>query len=119
MARHKAPKAPRRSLLRSAGLTVTAAGAAIAAGAGASQAAQVGDLEPPAAVQGVQSGVGHATGHVPVNPLAHTGVDPLDNGVGTQVADFKPVETRSVTGSLGTTSDVPVAGPLLGGVTPG
>lgn len=122
MARHKAPKAPRRSLLRAAGLTVTAAGAAIGAGAGAAQAAQVGDLEPPAAVQAVQSGVGHAgapVGHVPLNPLAHTGVDPLDNGVGTRVADFKPVETRAVTGSLATMSDVPVAGPLLGGVTPG
>ena len=35
-----------------------------------------------------------------LNPLANTGVDPLDNAVGTQVADFKPVSTTAVTGPL-------------------
>lgn len=35
-----------------------------------------------------------------VNPLAKTGVDPLDNGIGTKVADFPAVSTRMVTGAL-------------------
>jgi hypothetical protein len=52
-----------------------------------------------------------------LDPMANTGVDPLDNGLGTQVADFKPVATTAVTdqvtrgGSLGT---LPVVGPATG-----
>lgn len=50
-----------------------------------------------------------------VNPLAHTGVDPLTNGVGTQVADFKPVSSTDVTEPVSGASlgDTPVAGNLL------
>ena len=102
----------RHTLLRAAGLTVSALGAALAGGAGAAHAAQVGDLDPAAAVQSLTGTVGHAGGpveHAPLNPLANTGVDPLDNGVGTQVGDFRPVSTREFTGSLGTAPDVPVA----------
>ncbi|MFE7774095.1 hypothetical protein ACFU5O_09370 [Streptomyces sp. NPDC057445] len=112
----------RHTLLRAAGLAVTAVGAALGAGAGSAQAAQVGDLDPAAALHALDGTAGHMSGpveHVPLNPLANTGVDPLDNGVGTQVADFRPVNSRELTGSLGGVDDVPVAGPLLGGITPG
>ncbi|MFG3220239.1 hypothetical protein [Streptomyces sp. NPDC048185] len=48
----------------------------------------------------VTGSVGHVAGPVAglkPNPLAGTGVDPLDNGVGTQVADFRPVSSTEVT----------------------
>ncbi|NEB81605.1 hypothetical protein G3I40_41305, partial [Streptomyces sp. SID14478] len=48
-----------------------------------------------------------------LNPLAGTGVDPLDNAVGTQVSDFKPVSTAAVTGPLASgssLSELPVVG---------
>ncbi|HEX5566440.1 MAG TPA: hypothetical protein VFY14_05825 [Streptomyces sp.] len=35
-----------------------------------------------------------------VHPLANTGVDPLDNVVGTQVADFRPVSTEPLTAPI-------------------
>ncbi|MFI1257320.1 hypothetical protein ACH4U6_26550 [Streptomyces netropsis] len=35
-----------------------------------------------------------------LNPMAGTGVDPTDNAVGTQVADFQPVSTAMVTAPL-------------------
>ena len=35
-----------------------------------------------------------------LHPLAKTGVDPLDNAVGTQVADFQPVSTAILTDPL-------------------
>ncbi|WP_338672410.1 hypothetical protein V1460_05165 [Streptomyces sp. SCSIO 30461] len=132
MARHAKPRQPR---LRAAGLTVTvsAIGAAIGGGAGVAQAAEhaepapalpayrVADLEPAPAVGALTGAtgagaVGNPVRSVPLNPLAHTPVDPLNNGVGTQIADFKPVDTRQATGSLGHVPDVPVAGPMLGGL---
>ncbi|MEV7444109.1 hypothetical protein AB0O22_23775 [Streptomyces sp. NPDC091204] len=92
MARHAAaPSASSR--LRSAGLTVSMAGAALAMAAGGAQA---GELDVPAALAGVTEPVAN----LKVNPLAHTGVDPLDNGVATQVADFPAVGTGMVTGVL-------------------
>ncbi|MEU2154930.1 hypothetical protein ABZ532_07895 [Streptomyces sp. NPDC019396] len=124
MARHSRPRHPR---LRTVGLTVTALGAAIGGGAGAAQAAEtlpayeVADIDPAPAV-GTLTGtgaMGNPVEHVPLNPLANTPVDPLNNGVGTQIADFKSVDTRQATGSLGHTSDIPVAGPLLGGLAAG
>ncbi|MEU6756749.1 hypothetical protein AB0892_25485 [Streptomyces sp. NPDC005409] len=91
MARHAAPSVPNR--LRSAGLTVSMAGAALALAAGGAQA---GELDVPAALAGVTDPIAN----LKVNPLAHTGVDPLDNGVGTKVADFPAVGTGMVTGVL-------------------
>ncbi|MFD9411481.1 hypothetical protein ACFWBN_31280 [Streptomyces sp. NPDC059989] len=92
MARHSAaPSASSR--LRSAGLTVSMAGAALAMAAGGAQA---GELDVPAALAGVTDPIAN----LKVNPLAHTGVDPLDNGVGTRVADFPAVGTGMVTGIL-------------------
>ncbi|MCX5405035.1 hypothetical protein OHA37_14210 [Streptomyces sp. NBC_00335] len=93
MARHAAPKAPLPKALRTAGLTFSMAGAALAMAAGGAQA---GELDVPAALAGVSDPISN----LKVNPLAHTGVDPLDNGVATKVADFPSVGTGMVTGIL-------------------
>ncbi|MFF4174021.1 hypothetical protein [Streptomyces sp. NPDC001744] len=132
MARHAAPRTSRRSALLKAGLTVTAAGAALAgAGAGAQAAAplplpvdSLTRTDAGAAGAGALSGVGHGVGpltRLQLDPLANTGVDPLDNGVGTQVADFKPVGTNLVTDHLtrgGAVADLPVVGSLTRGLLP-
>ncbi|MFC8588407.1 hypothetical protein ACFUGD_28195 [Streptomyces sp. NPDC057217] len=132
MARHAAPRTSRRSALLKAGLTVTAAGAAlVGAGAGAQAAAplpvpvdSLTQTDAAAAGAGALGGVGHALGpltRLQLDPLANTGVDPLDNGLGTQVADFKPVGTNLVTGHLtkgGAVADLPVVGPLSQGLVP-
>ncbi|TXS56596.1 hypothetical protein [Streptomyces sp. t39] len=132
MARHAAPSSRRGALLR-AGLTVAAAGAAIGAGAVSAQAA------PAAAPVGAESvlgavPIGAATGlaansvagvgelkSLQLHPLANTGVDPLDNAVGTQVADFQPVSTALVTDNITrgqALEDLPVAGPVAQGLLP-
>jgi hypothetical protein len=118
MARHavsKTSRTARRAALR-AGLTLTAASAAIGMGAVVAQAAPVTAAHPAAA--GEDSPLGGPTaiatgaltgsltnalepvGKLTINPLSGTGVDPLDNAVGTQVADFQPVSTAAVTGPL-------------------
>jgi hypothetical protein len=120
------PFSARRGAALSAGMTVAAVAAALAA-APAASAAQVlptGPLEgagetlpgPAAGAAGALtnsvSGIGYLKNHQ-LNPLANTGVDPLANGVGTQVADFKPVSTELVTGPLsrgGALKDLPVVG---------
>lgn len=117
MARHAAPKAPHPKALRTAGLTLSMAGAALAMAAGGAQA---GELSVPAAL----SGVADPIANLKVNPLANTGVDPLDNGVATQVADFPSVGTGMVTGSLtrgSSIGELPTAAvsSLLGPVLPG
>ncbi|MFF8613276.1 hypothetical protein [Streptomyces sp. NPDC015350] len=130
MARHALSKSPRRALLR-AGLTVTAVGAALGAGGAAAQAAPA-----PAPVAGAQdtglgtdvdAATGAVTGalgsslkhgiapvtHLQLDPLARTGTDPLDNGVETRIADFKPLSTTVLTDPLtsgGALKDLPVVG---------
>ncbi|MBW5484529.1 hypothetical protein [Streptomyces bambusae] len=115
MGRH-AESAP-RTTLRNAGLTVSMAGAALAMAAGGAQA---GELSVPHALAGVTDPVAA----LKVNPLANTGVDPLNNGVGTKVADFPAVGTTMVTGILTqgpSVGELPTAaassllGPLTGG----
>ncbi|MFF1900700.1 MULTISPECIES: hypothetical protein [unclassified Streptomyces] len=129
MARHALSRSRRRVLLR-AGLTVTAVGAALGAGGAAAQAAPlpvvpasgadsslgaVGD-----AAGGATGALGHAVSPVTqlqLDPLAGTGVDPLANGVGTQVADFKPLSTGVATDPLtsgGALKDLPVVGQVTG-----
>ncbi|MFF4184668.1 hypothetical protein ACFYZ9_15870 [Streptomyces sp. NPDC001691] len=127
MGQHEAPEPARnrrrRALLR-AGLTVTAAGAALVGAGSAAQAAPAApapavgpsatatDLA--AAADGLTGAVGHAIGPAKglrLDPLANTGVDPLTNGVGTQVADFKPVSTAMATSPLtsgGALKDLPL-----------
>ncbi|MFD5065461.1 hypothetical protein [Streptomyces sp. NPDC058394] len=129
MARHALSRSRRRVLLR-AGLTVTAVGAALGAGGAAAQAAPlpvvpasgadsslgaVGD-----AAGGATGALGHAVSPVTqlqLDPLAGTGVDPLANGVGTQVADFKPLSTGVATDPLtsgGALKDLPMVGQVTG-----
>ncbi|MFB7865358.1 MULTISPECIES: hypothetical protein [unclassified Streptomyces] len=130
MARHVQPRNSRRSTLLKAGLTVTAAGAALLGAGAAAQAAGGAGLPLPvdsltrtdgtAALEGVGHGVAPLT-RLQIDPLANTGVDPLDNGLGTQVADFKPVGTNLVTDHVtkgGALADLPVAGPLTQGLLP-
>jgi hypothetical protein len=144
MARHAAPRTARRKALLKAGLTVTAAGAAVFGAGAVAQAAPAPTPAAPAAdgglaglpqlvgtLTGGDSGTGAALGGVgkglaPVtklklNPLAGTGVDPLDNGIGTQIADFKPIGTDLVTGHLtqgGAIAGLPVVGPLSQSLLP-
>jgi hypothetical protein len=137
MARHAVHTSPRRALLR-AGLTVTAAGAALGLAGAAAQAAQAAepaapasasDIDTPlagagtAAANGLVGAVAHTVsgGVSPItklqlDPLANTGTDPLDNAVGTQVADFKPLTTAVVTGPV--TDGAALADlPVIGGAT--
>jgi hypothetical protein len=137
MARHAAPRTPtaQRALLR-AGLALTTAGAALGAGAATAAAdtaptadvvrapsTSPGDVDPRTALQAPVEGVRQVTGAVAglkPNPLAGTGVDPLDNSVGTQVADFKPVSSQMVTGPVAqaeSVGSVPVVGQATGLLT--
>jgi hypothetical protein len=55
--------------------------------------------------------------HLTLDPLANTGVDPLDNGLGSQVADFKPLSTTAATDPVtrgGSLATLPVVGPASG-----
>ncbi|MFJ7944751.1 hypothetical protein ACIQ6K_14060 [Streptomyces sp. NPDC096354] len=125
MARHALSRSRRRALLR-AGLTVTAVGAALGAGGAAAQAAPLpvapasGADNGLAAVGGATGALGHAVSPITqlqLDPLANTGVDPLANGVGTQVADFKPLSTGVVTDPLssgGALKDLPLVGQATG-----
>ncbi|WP_327273333.1 hypothetical protein OG609_15350 [Streptomyces sp. NBC_01224] len=116
MARHALSRSRRRALLR-AGLTVTAVGAALGAGGAAAQAAPL----PLVPATGADTGaLGHSlhNGTAPVtdlrlDPLAGTGTDPLNNTVETQIADFKPLSTATVTDPVtsgGALKDLPVVG---------
>ncbi|MEU6087680.1 hypothetical protein ABZ865_12850 [Streptomyces sp. NPDC047085] len=132
MARHTSSQHPtaRRTLI-----ALAAAGAALGAGAATAHAetgtpavdvpwrpTSLGKIDPQAGLQAVTGTVGHVTGPVAglkPNPLAGTGVDPLDNGVGTQLADFKPVGSQTLTAPLAQAPSVgsaPVVGPVLGGL---
>lgn len=62
----------------------------------------------------LRNGIAPVT-HLPLDPLAGTGTDPLDNAVGTQLADFKPLSTAAVTDPLtsgGALKDLPLVGPV-------
>lgn len=134
MARHSASTSRRRALLR-AGLTLTAAGAALGLGGAVAQAAPAEPVPASgtdsalaeagtAAGEGLAGGLGHSVAgglgpvkNLQLNPLAKTGVDPLDNAVGTQIADFKPLSTAAVTDSVtqgGGLEDLPLVGPVTG-----
>ncbi|MFJ6505072.1 hypothetical protein OHB33_17195 [Streptomyces sp. NBC_01558] len=131
MVRHAAqPTSLARTTARiAAAVGVVAAGAAAASPAVADSAPVVdvmrtrptslGSVDPQAGLQALTGTVGYVTGPVEglkPNPLAGTGVDPLDNGVGTQLADFKPLSSKALTGPL---AQAPSVGsiPVLGQVT--
>lgn len=130
MARHASGKNPtaRRALV-----ALATAGAALGAGAGTAAAdtapavdmmrtrpASPGNLDPQAGVQALSGTLGYITGPLSglkPNPLAGTGVDPLDNGIGAQLADFKPLSSQSLTRPLAqapSLGSMPVVGQALG-----
>ncbi|MGV9554203.1 hypothetical protein [Streptomyces sp. NPDC003401] len=127
MARHASPHRPtaQRALIALATVgvalgagatTASAQEAATATGVPHARPASLGDVDPQAGLRALTGTVGHATGPVAglkPNPLAGTGVDPLDNGVGTQLADFRPVTSRALTGPVAqaeSIGSVPVVG---------
>jgi hypothetical protein len=112
MVRHAAQQTTmaRTTARIAAAVGVVAAGAAAATPAVAdtnaaldvmrTRPASLGNIEPRSGLQALTGTVGHVTGPVQglkPNPLAGTGVDPLDNGVGTQFADFKPLSSQALT----------------------
>ncbi|MFD7131357.1 hypothetical protein [Streptomyces sp. NPDC059894] len=134
MARQHSSQTPtgRRALV-----ALATAGVALGAGTGAAAAAEaepvvdvlrtrptsLGKIDPQAGAQALGGTVGYVTGplsDLKPNPLAGTGVDPLDNGVGTQLADFQPVASRTLTApvaqaqSIGSIPVVGQAAKLLG-----
>ncbi|MFF3498841.1 hypothetical protein [Streptomyces sp. NPDC003247] len=130
MARHDSSRTPtgRRALV-----ALATAGAALGAGTGVAAAAgtepvvdvvrtrptSLGKIDPQAGAQALGGTVGYVTGplsDLKPNPLAGTGVDPLDNGVGTRLADFQPVSSRSLTEPVAQASSVGAV-PVLGQAT--
>ncbi|MCU8596057.1 hypothetical protein [Streptomyces sp. A13(2022)] len=132
MARHASPRTPhaQRALV-----ALATAGAALAAGAATASAADgggetiaglahtrptsLGNIDPQAGLAAVTGTVGYVTGPVAdlkPNPLAGTGVDPLDNGVGTKVADFKPLTSTALTGPVAQAQSLGAV-PMVGQVT--
>ncbi|MFF3616925.1 hypothetical protein [Streptomyces sp. NPDC002580] len=129
MARHAARQntLARTTARIAAAVGVVAAGAAAASPAVAAPApaadarpTSLGSLDPQAGLRALTGTVGHVTGPVEglkPNPLAGTGVDPLDNGVGTQLADFKPLSSKALTGPLAqapSVGSIPVLGRAAG-----
>ncbi|MFE9027253.1 hypothetical protein ACFYOA_13420 [Streptomyces iakyrus] len=110
MARHDSPMKPtaQRALavLVTAGMALGAGAATAAAGTGSvldMVHTSLGKTDPRAGLQAASDTLAYTTGTVTglkPNPLAGTGVDPLDNSVGTEVADFKPMTSREVTGPV-------------------
>ncbi|WP_431034004.1 hypothetical protein ACQYWQ_10470 [Streptomyces sp. P6-2-1] len=131
-ARHAKTSPSSRALLR-AGLGIAVAGAALGGAAASASAAtpDLGSLAPGlgkqldteaalgGASQGLQAATTYGLGGVTnlqLDPLAGTGTDPLDNGVGTQVADFKPVGTTDLTGPItsgASLAELPLAGDVV------
>ncbi|MGY4745368.1 hypothetical protein [Streptomyces sp. ATMOS53] len=129
MARHDTPQTPtgRRALA-----ALATAGVALGAGAGTAAAAtgpvldvvrtrptSIGRLDPQAGLQGALGSLSYVTGAVSglkPNPLAGTGVDPLDNGVGTQLADFQPLTSQMLTGPVAQAQSIGSI-PVVGDVT--
>ncbi|MGW2825435.1 hypothetical protein ACWC24_31175 [Streptomyces sp. NPDC001443] len=134
MARHDSPHTPtgRRVLV-----ALATAGVALGAGAGAAAAAAgpvpdasrvhpgaLGPVDPQAGLNGLLGSVRYVTGPLAglkPNPLAGTGADPLDNGVATRLADFRPLSSKALTGPIAQAQSIggiPVLGQatgLLGG----
>jgi hypothetical protein len=115
-------------------IALAATGAVLGAGATTASAAEggpavdvmrtsptsLGNIDPQSGLAALTGSVGYVTGAVQglkPNPLAGTGVDPLDNGVGTQLADFQPVASQMLTGPVAqaqSIGSIPVVGQALG-----
>ncbi|MFD7240559.1 hypothetical protein [Streptomyces massasporeus] len=130
MARHDSPKQPtgRRALavLATAGVALGAGTASAAAdtesvlGVVNSRPTSLGKIDPQSGLQAATGTLGYVTGPVAglkPNPLAGTGVDPLDNGIGTDLADFKPMTSQALTGPVAqaqSIGSIPVVGQAAG-----
>ncbi|GAA2528538.1 hypothetical protein GCM10010423_24020 [Streptomyces levis] len=130
MARHDSPKKPtaRRALALlatagaalGAGTTTAAADTASLLGVVNTRPTDLGRIDPQSGLQATTGTLGYVTGPVAglkPNPLAGTGVDPLDNGVGTQLADFKPMTSQALTGPVAqaqSIAGIPVVGQAAG-----
>ncbi|GGL76336.1 hypothetical protein GCM10010129_20010 [Streptomyces fumigatiscleroticus] len=131
MARHTSSSSPtaRRALvlLASAGLALGAGAVAASADTSGStlgmmrtRPTSLGNIDPEAGLEAAQGTLRYVTGPVSglkPNPLTGTGVDPLDNGVGTQVSDFQPVGSQALTQPVAqaqSVGSVPVAGQAAG-----
>ncbi|MER6123424.1 hypothetical protein ABT173_12275 [Streptomyces sp. NPDC001795] len=128
MARHASPRTPtaRRALV-----LLATAGAAVGAGAATASAdtapaldvlntrpASLGKVDPGAGLQALTGNLRYVTGTIAglkPNPLAGTGTDPLDNGVVTQLADFKPLSSQALTRPVAEAKSFGGV-PVLGGV---
>ncbi|MEU1182101.1 hypothetical protein ABZ464_31590 [Streptomyces sp. NPDC005820] len=130
MARHASPHNPTGRRVLAA---LATASVALGAGAGAASAApdepvldvmrtrptSLGNIDPQTGVRGVLTTLPYVTGAftgLKPNPLAGTGVDPLDNGVGTQVADFQPLTSQMLTAPVAQARSLGAV-PVLGDVT--
>ncbi|MEU7100270.1 hypothetical protein AB0A66_18360 [Streptomyces longwoodensis] len=130
MARHLSSPttAGRRALA-----VLATAGVALGAGAGAAAAADtapllggmhtrptsLGHIDPQSGLRALTEALPYATGaltNLKPNPLAGTGVDPLDNGVGTQLADFRPLNSQMLTRPVAQAASIGSM-PLVGQVT--
>ncbi|MFF1452054.1 hypothetical protein ACFVYF_28505 [Streptomyces sp. NPDC058274] len=130
MARHAPLK---KQTAQRALAALATAGAALGAGAGTAAAdaepvldvmrtrpSSLGNIDPQAGLAALTGTVRYVTGPLEglkPNPLAGTGVDPLDNGIGTQLADFKPLSSQALTGPLAqapSVSSIPVVGQVAG-----
>ncbi|WP_105973543.1 hypothetical protein [Streptomyces geranii] len=133
MARHASPQ---HQTAQRALIALAATGAALGAGAATATAAEggpavdvirttpttsLGQIDPQSGLAALTGSVGYVTGAVQglkPNPLAGTGVDPLDNGVGTQLADFQPIASQMLTAPVAqaqSIGSIPVVGQVLGG----
>ncbi|MEU0964726.1 hypothetical protein ABZ357_04485 [Streptomyces sp. NPDC005917] len=79
----------------------------------------LGHIDPKAGMQALGGVLPYVTGPLTAlkpNPLAGTGVDPLDNGVGTQLADFQPLTSQALTRPVAQAQSVGAV-PVVGQVT--
>ncbi|MFB4196962.1 hypothetical protein [Streptomyces carpaticus] len=106
---------PSRPVLRIAAVTAAATGAVVA-GAGAASASTATD-NIGAALAGADTALTYGLAgplDLQLYPMAGTGVDPLTNGLNTQIADFQSVGTSTLTQPL---TDGASAKDVLGGLT--
>lgn len=127
MARHTFPRKSGTTARRVL-VALATAGAALGGAATAASAAPlpvtplpaVGDADIPTGVSALTDSLPYVAAplsDLKLNPLAGTGTDPLDNGVATQLADFRPLDSRALTHPVAETESIggiPVVGRALG-----
>lgn len=123
---------PQHPAARRALVALATAGVALGAGAATASAdsapvvdavrtrpTSFGHVDPLAGLDAIGATLGYVTGpllDIQPNPLAGTGADPLDNGVGAQLADFKPLTSQALTAPIAEAKSFGSM-PVVGGVT--